>query len=104
MEVDSWIGGLPRGGGASPWIIMAGAAVLAASPVGRKVFSIAGRACEKLAKHTWVAVLTVGVLALVVSATISVLVNFPEPAVHAQDGLSWVASRGFKMPARAAAC
>jgi len=38
MEVDSWISGAPRGGGAIPWIVMAGAALLGASPRGGKFF------------------------------------------------------------------
>src|SRR5215212_3108909 len=88
MEVDSWIGGAPRGGGAIPWAIMAGAAVLGATPVGRKIFSWAGRICEKLARQTSLALLTVGVFALIVSATISIFVDFPEPTVH--DEYSYV--------------
>jgi len=67
---------------------MAGAAVLGASPVGRKIFSWAGQICERLAKHTAAAVLTVGVFSLAISATISILVDFPEPAVH--DEFSYV--------------
>src|SRR5258706_11348894 len=88
MEVDSWISGLPRGGGAVPRIVLGAAVVLGFTPVGRKIFSIAGRACEKLARQTSLAMLTVGVFALVVSATISIFVNFPEPAVH--DEYSYV--------------
>src|SRR3954470_11152178 len=88
MEVDSWISGAPRGGGAVPWVVMAAAAALGASPVGRKILSFAGRICEALAKKTAVAVIVVGAFSLSLTATILILVNFPEPAVH--DEFSYV--------------
>ncbi|HEV8605002.1 MAG TPA: hypothetical protein VGQ99_06530 [Tepidisphaeraceae bacterium] len=88
MEVDNWISGLPRGGGVIPWAAMAATAAIAASPVGRRIFSLAGRAADALAKNTAGAVLTVSVFALALTATISVLVDFPEPAVH--DEFSYV--------------
>src|SRR3989442_742608 len=43
---------------------------------------------EKLAKQTAPAVLVVGVFSLLISAAISILVDFPEPAVH--DEFSYV--------------
>src|SRR5882672_7000536 len=82
MEVDSWISGLPKGGGIIPWLVMIAVAALAASPVGRKFFSIAGKLANKLARNTAVAVLTVALFALALTATISILVSFPEPVVH----------------------
>src|SRR5438067_1722092 len=82
MEVDSWISGLPKGGGIVPWIVMVAVAVLAASPVGRKIFSLAGNTAAKLARNSALAVLTAGLFALVVTAAISILVSFPEPVVH----------------------
>src|SRR5882762_236586 len=78
MEVDSWISGLPKGGGMIPWLAMIAVAVVAASPVGRRTFSIA----EKLARNTAIAVLTVALFALALTAAISILVSFPEPVVH----------------------
>src|SRR5258706_5689962 len=88
MEVDSWISGLPKGGGALPWLLMAATAAIAASPVGGIVFSVAGKVAEKLAKHTTAAVLTVAMFALALTAAISILVNFPEPVV--QDEFCYV--------------
>src|SRR6267142_2300101 len=82
MEVDSWISGLPKGGGAIPWAVMLLVTVLAASPVGKKIYSIAAKAADRLARNTSAAVFTVGVFALAVTAAISILVNFPEPVVH----------------------
>src|SRR5437867_523881 len=82
MEVDSWISGLPKGGGVIPWVAMAGTAAVAASPVGTKFFSIAGRAAEKVGKNSAAAVSSVAIFALAITAAISILVNFPEPVVH----------------------
>src|SRR5258706_6818428 len=79
MEVDSWISGLPKGGGAIPWVLVAGTAAIAASPVSRIVFSVAGKVAEKLAKHTTAAVLTVAIFALALTAAISIFVDFSEP-------------------------
>src|SRR5216110_1794298 len=82
MEVDNWISGLPKGGGAVPWMAVAATAAVAGSPVGRWAFSIAGKIADKLAKNTAVAVLTVGLFGMALTVAISILVNFPEPAVH----------------------
>src|SRR3954468_6348695 len=82
MEVDSWINGLPRGGGVIPWVALAGTVAGASSPGGRRVFSLAGKTLDKIAKNSAVAVLGVAMFALVVTAAISLLVNFPEPVVH----------------------
>src|SRR4051812_49822530 len=82
MEVDSWISGLPKGGGLIPWVAMGVAAAVAASPVGRRVFSIAGKVAEKLSKNTTAAVLSVAMVGLALTVAISILVDFPEPAVH----------------------
>ena len=82
MEVNSWISGLPKGGGAIPWLAMAGTAAIAASPLGRIVFSVAGKFAAKLAKNTTAAVLTVAMIGLALTAAISILVDFPDPAVH----------------------
>lgn len=88
MEVNSWISGLPKGGAALSWVIMLASAALAVSPLGRMVFTLAGKAAEKLAKNTAAAILTVAIFALCVSGAISILVDFPEPAVH--DEFSYV--------------
>src|SRR6476646_2483480 len=82
MEVDNWITGLPKGGGAVPWIAMAATTAVAASPVGRWFFSVAGKIADRLAKNTATAVLTVAMIGMALTAAISILVNFPEPAVH----------------------
>src|ERR1043165_5956788 len=82
MEVNSWISGLPKGGGVIPWIALIAVAALAASPVGRKLFSFAGKMSEKLAKNSALAVLVVALFASTLTAAISILVTFPEPVVH----------------------
>src|SRR2546423_11525220 len=88
MEVNSWISGLPKGGGAVSWLLVAGTAAIAASPVGRIIFSVAGKVADKLAKNTTAAVLTVAMFGLALTAAISILVNFPEPVV--QDEFCYV--------------
>src|SRR4051812_27533202 len=82
MEVNSWISGLPKGGVIIPSVVMLAVAVVAASQVGRKIFSVAGKAAEKLGRNSAAAVLTVALFALALTAAISILVDFPEPAVH----------------------
>jgi len=82
MEVDSWISGLPKGGGAIPWIALAAMVAVAASPLGRMICSLAGKIADKLAKNTAAAVLSIAMIGLGLTAAISILVNFPEPAVH----------------------
>jgi hypothetical protein len=88
MEVNSWISGVPRGGGVMPWVAMVGTAALAASPLGRTAFSFAAKVAQMLAKNTAAAVLSVAVVAMALTTTISLLVDFPEPAVH--DEFSYV--------------
>src|SRR6185436_20320730 len=88
MEVNSWISGVPKGGGVMPWVAVAGAAAVAASPVGRMGFSFAAKVVQVLAKNTAAAVLSVAVVAMALTTTISLLVDFPEPAVH--DEFSYV--------------
>jgi hypothetical protein len=82
MEVDNWISGLPKGGGVVPWVVLVLVAAVTGSPVGRKFFSLAGKTAEKLGKNAAVTVLSVALFAFGLSAAISILVNFPEPAVH----------------------
>src|SRR5687767_7295061 len=88
MELDHWITGLPWGGGMRAWVILLAVAVFALTPPARWIFRAAGRAAEFLAKRPAGAVLTVGAFAFAVTATISLLVEFPEPAVH--DEFSYV--------------
>jgi hypothetical protein len=82
MEVDNWITGLPEGVGAIPWVTMATTAAVAASPLGRMTFSAAGKIADKLARITALAVLTIAIIGLALTVAISILVDFPEPAVH----------------------
>src|SRR5256885_16714653 len=98
MEVDSWINGLPSGSGALPWVAMAGTAALAASPLGRRVFSAAGNTLEKISRNSAVAVMGVGLFAFAVTAAISVLVYFSETG--GRDGFCFVLTRGSVAPGR----
>src|SRR5688572_20384909 len=88
MEVDHWINGLPPGGGIMPWIILLALAAAAASPPARAIFRRAGRVADSLAKRPARAVLALAGFSFLISAAISLLVRFPEPAVH--DEFSYV--------------
>src|SRR6267142_90665 len=81
MEVYQ-ISGVPPGNGMVPWLVMLGVAAVAATPVAGKFFSHLGRLADALARRAAVAVVAVAVFAFVVSATISILINFPEPVTH----------------------
>jgi len=94
MKVLLGISALPPGNGIVRWLVMLAVTILAATPPARKMFSLAGRSADALAKSTRRAVLAVGVFALLVTATISILIDFPEPAVH--DEFSYIlAGRTF---------
>src|SRR5437899_3450589 len=82
MEFLLWISGPPPGNGVVGWLVMLGVATLAATPVAGKIFSKLGQLAEALAKRTAIAVVTVAVFAFIVSAVLSLLVNFPEPVEH----------------------
>jgi hypothetical protein len=88
MELDHWITGLPWGGGIRAWVILLVVAVFALTPPARWIFRAAGRAADFLASRPGAAVLTIGAFAFAVTATISLRVDFPEPAVH--DEFSYV--------------
>src|SRR5882672_6151193 len=88
MEVDSWISGPPPGDGPAPWLIMLAVAALAATPIAGKAFSKLGELADALGKRPTFAVLAVALFSFLLSMSVSILVNFPEPVEH--DEFSYV--------------
>src|SRR5438045_9076960 len=82
MMADYLVSGLPPGGGAMPWIVMIVVAAVAGSPIGRRVFSILGRTADALSRRPAVVVAVVALIAFIVAASISIVINFPEPVEH----------------------
>jgi hypothetical protein len=88
MEVDSWISGPPPGDGAMRWVILLAVAALAATPIAGNFFSQLGKVADALGKRAAFAVIVVAIFSFLLSMSVSILVNFPEPVEH--DEFSYV--------------